>query len=268
MPVRSAREAMLDVAARDGDIAEGALWIAAEDCSGVEPAPWLEVIDELAGELRSRCGVGGCRPSDAPLVAGLLRDRLHLRGSGGGDPRCHYLHSVLARGCGIPIACSAIWIAVGTRAAIPIVGVNLPGHFLVRVGNLLYDTIAGGDPLDGDDMRRLVADATGHRPAQLRPSWLAQASTREMLARMSRNLRGLYASLEQWPEAVRAADRCVDLLPEQPAERRDRGLLLWRMGHASAALRDLRDYLAATPDDVADRETVMEITGRLRAFLN
>src|SRR5580698_8019564 len=46
-------EAVLECAARDGDIAEGALWLAADDCPGVEPEPWLEQLDELAGELRS-----------------------------------------------------------------------------------------------------------------------------------------------------------------------------------------------------------------------
>src|ERR1700738_2479825 len=198
------REAVLECAARDGDIAEGALWLAAADCPGVEPERWLEALDEMGSALRSRCGLHGCGPSDAPLVGALLRDRLRLRGAGGGDPRAHYLHTVLARGAGIPIACSAIWIAVGQRAEIPIQGVNLPGHFLVRVGTLLFDTIAGGEPLDEDDTRRLVADATGTSPARLEPSWLAGATTRDMLARMSRNLRGCYSCLEGWPMAPRA----------------------------------------------------------------
>ena len=108
MQSRNARQAMLEVAATGGDVAEGALWLAAEDWPELEPARWLERIDELSAELRTRCGIDGCRPSDAPLVASLLRDRLRLHGAGGGDPRAHYLHTVLERGAGIPIACSAI----------------------------------------------------------------------------------------------------------------------------------------------------------------
>jgi regulator of sirC expression with transglutaminase-like and TPR domain len=198
----------------------------------------------------------------------LLRDRLGLRATGGGDPRAHYLHSVLERGAGIPIACAAIWIAVGTRADIPIEGVNLPGHFLVRVGPLLFDTVAGGEPLDDVAVRRLVGDAIGRTPARVEPSWLTTATTRDMLLRMSRNLRGCYSCLEQWPLALRAADRCVDLAPEDPAERRDRGLLLWRMAHPGGALEDLRAYLDRAPADTPDREAVTEIACRLRAFLN
>jgi regulator of sirC expression with transglutaminase-like and TPR domain len=268
VPALHPREALLDLATHGGDVAEGALWIAAEDCPGVQPRPWLERLDELAGELRTRCGINGCVPSDAPLVAALLRDRLRLRGTGGGDPRAHYLHSVMERGAGIPIACSAIWIAVGRRAELPIEGVNLPGHFLVRVGSLLFDTIAGGEPLDEDDTRQLVATSTGREHVTFDPSWLARASTRDILARMSRNLRGCYSCLENWELAVQAADRCVDLLPDEPAERRDRGFLYWRIGHSGAALDDLRFYLDAAPAEAADRDAVTEIANRVRATLN
>lgn len=268
MSLASAREALLDVARRGGDVAEGALWLAAEDCPGVEPGPWLERIDALARELRARCGIHGCRPEDAPLVARLLRDRLRLRGAGGGDPRAHYLHSVLERGAGIPIACSALWIAVGRRADIPIEGVNTPGHFLVRVQNLLFDTTADGEPLDSEATRQLLSTATGVALERMEPAWLATARTRDILVRMSRNLRGCYTGLETWDLALRAADRCVDLLPGDPVERRDRGLVLWRLGHQHEALTDLRFYLDAGPPDAADRDTVAEIAGRLRAFLN
>ena len=259
---------MLACAAGDGDVAEGALWMASEDCPGLDPAPWLHRIDELAAELTTRCGIDGCGPDDAPLVATLLRDRLRLRGAGGGDPRAHYLHCVLDRGCGVPIACAAVWIAVGTRAAIPVEGINMPGHFLVRVDGQFFDTVASGEPLDSEDMRRLVGTATGEEPQRLEPAWLEPATTRQMLARMSRNLRRCYTSLEDWPLALSAADRCVALLPETPGERRDRGLLLWRMGRSSAALDDLRAYLDAAPDDASDRTAITEVTNRLRAFMN
>jgi regulator of sirC expression with transglutaminase-like and TPR domain len=262
------REAVLECAARDGDIAEGALWIAADDCPGVEPERWLARLDELAGELSTRCGLDGCGASDAPLVGALLRDRLRLRGAGGGDPRAHYLHNVLERGAGVPIACSAIWIAVGARAHIPIEGVNLPGHFVVRVDGHMFDTVASGEPLDDEDILRLVTTCTGQAIDGLEPAQLARASSRDMLARMSRNLRRCYTSMECWEQALCAADRCVELMGCAPAERRDRGLLLWRMGRIVAALADINAYLDEAPETCADRPAMTEVAGRLRAFLN
>ena len=88
--------------------------------------------------------------------------------AGGGDPRAHYLHTVLERGAGVPIACSAIWIAVGARAEIPVEGVNLPGHFVVRVNGHLFDTVASGEPLDEEDVKRLVTTSTGRRDRRSR----------------------------------------------------------------------------------------------------
>ena len=268
MDATDAREALVALAAGDGDVAEAALWLAVEDHPELDPRPWLERIDTLAGELRSRCGINGCSPSDAPLVASLLHDRLRLHGAGGGDPKAHYLHSVLQSGAGMPITCAAIWIAVGRRAAIPIEGVNTPGHFLVRVGDTLFDALDGGEPLDEDATRHLVEHATGSRVDSLEPAWLRRADTRSILVRMSHNLRGCYTALERWDAALRAADRCVALRPDDPGERRDRGLLLWRCGDARRALCDLRFYLEHSGDGASDRDPINEVAGRLRAFLN
>jgi regulator of sirC expression with transglutaminase-like and TPR domain len=261
------REALLACAADPrADIAEGALWLAAEDCPEVDVEGALRVIDDLAAEMRVR--LEGTRGADAiTIIRGFLRDRVGLRRSGGGDPRAHYLHLVLQRGAGIPISCAAVWIAVGRRAGLDVEGIGLPGHFGVRVDGVLAEP-ADGEVLDDEAARRLVATATGTEPGILQPSWLQPASARLMLARMSRNLRGCYSSLERWDMAVRAADRCVALFPNEPTERRDRGLLLWRTGHNGAALADLRHYLDNAPADAADRASVDEVASRLRAALN
>jgi regulator of sirC expression with transglutaminase-like and TPR domain len=249
-----------------GDIAEGALWLAAEDCAEVDVHGALRVIDNLAADLSGR--LDGARGSDAINVTrALLRERVGLRRSGGGDPRAHYLHLVLERGAGIPISCAVLWMAVGRRAGLTVEGIGLPGHFGVRVDGVLAEP-ADGEVLDEEGAQRLVAAATGSDPGVLQPAWLLPATGRLMLARMSRNLRGCYSSLERWDMAVRAADRCVALFPNEPTEWRDRGLLLWRTGHNSAALVDLRHYLDNAPPDAPDRAAVEEVAGRLRAALN
>jgi regulator of sirC expression with transglutaminase-like and TPR domain len=267
MTIEEARAALLAAAAEPSpDIAGAALWIAAEDCEAVDRDGCLARLEELADELRSRSGAGG-GVGTAAVMAAMFRDRLGLRGAGGGDPRAHYIHEVLRRGAAVPIACSAVWMAVGRRAGIDIEGVGLPGRFIVRVEGTLIDAAAGGDPLDDEDLRTIVAKALGREPDGMDPAWLAEPSVRSILARMSRNLRGCYASMENWPLALRAADRCVDLLPQQAEERRDRGLLLWRMGRNQEALADLRDYLEKRPG-AKDEKSVQEVVGRLLAFMN
>lgn len=249
-----------------GDVAEGALWLAAEDCPEVDVQAALRTVEDLAAELRTR--LGGRRGGAAiAAVHELLRERVGLRRSGGADPRTHYLHTVLDRGAGIPISCAVLWIAVGRRAGLDVEGIGLPGHFGVRVDGVLAEP-SDGEVLDDEAARLLVAAATRARVVELQPSWLDPVPSRLMLARMSRNLRGCYSSLERWDMALRAADRCVALLPDEPSERRDRGLLLWRSGLNTAALSDLRHYLDCAPGDAADRPALDEAAGRLRAALN
>src|SRR5207245_3587065 len=121
-----------------GDVSDGGLWRATEDGREGDGPRGVEVVAALAEELRTR---SGRQPPvlAPPVIAGLLRDRLGLHGAAAADPRTHYLHTVLERGGGIPIACSAVWIAVGRRAGIEVEGVGLPGHFVVRVAGALVD---------------------------------------------------------------------------------------------------------------------------------
>ena len=170
-PMVDPRAALLGCAAGDGDLAEGALWLAAEECDGVEPGPWLRVLDELADEVRARCGTvpgGRAAALAVPVLAGLFRDRLRLRGATGADPRTHYLQEVLARGRGIPIACAAVWIAVGRRAGLPVDGIGLPGHFVVRVGETLVDAHGGGAVLSEERALALAQGPEVPVPAKFR----------------------------------------------------------------------------------------------------
>ncbi|MGI8847151.1 MAG: SirB1 family protein [Candidatus Dormibacteria bacterium] len=247
----------------DAEIASAALWIDAEDYPDVDRGACLDQLGEMASELRTR-GLSG---DVIDVIGALLRDRVRLRGAGGGDPRAHYLHHVLERGSAVPIACAAVWMAVGRRAGVNVEGVGLPGHFVIRVEGTLVDAASGAERLDESDVRRIVSDAIGRSPEHLDPSWLEPASVRSILVRMSHNLRACHASLENWDLALLAADRCVELLPDRAIERRDRGLLLWRMGRNQAALNDLRYYLECSPE-ASDVQGIQGVVGRLRSFMN
>lgn len=256
------------VAQPDTDLAEAALWLAVEDDPDVDPAPWLALLDEIAAELGPRIG-GGMLPASglAAVIAATVRDRLRLHGADGSHPAHHYLNSILEKGAANPIGCSTVWMALGRRAGLAVEGVGLPGHFLIRVAGGLVDAHGDGAPVSLDQARALVARLSDEEPVDIEP-WLAPAGVREVVARMSRNLRALYASRQDWPLALRAADRCVALLPEAPGELRERGTLRLRLGLTGAAMRDLRRYLDGVPDDAPDRAQVERAYASARGMLN
>jgi regulator of sirC expression with transglutaminase-like and TPR domain len=139
-------------------------------------------LDELAGRYE---------PTFEAIMAGLFGSGL-LRGNSHdyGDPRNSFLHDVLTRRLGLPITLSVVAIEVGRRANVPIAGVGLPGHFIVR------DTDSGrfGDPFHGG--RIYEHDEVGPAwqritmsGAPLRPGMLLPTPPRSIVLRILNNLR-------------------------------------------------------------------------------
>jgi len=48
------------------------------------------------------------------------------------DPANSYINAVIDKGTGIPITLCAIYILIGRRLRLPISGINLPGHFILK----------------------------------------------------------------------------------------------------------------------------------------
>ena len=91
-------------------------------------------LQRLAGDISSRL-----LENDDPLfcmniLSQHLFDDLGYKGNSDdyNNPRNSYLNRVLERKQGIPITLALVYVEVGRRLSIPLVGVGLPGHFLVR----------------------------------------------------------------------------------------------------------------------------------------
>ncbi len=176
------------------------------------------------------------------------------------DPRNSYLNDVLDRRTGNPISLAVVHIELARRAGIPLEGVSFPGHFLVRLatddGILVIDPFNRGRPLDADELKQRARPHLGDQdlPDSELLDLLAPASNRAILARMLRNLKGLYSEQQDWARALRCTDRLIALDNTQPHETRDRGLMYLKLGHLAAARRDLDAYLATRPDSSDDRD--------------
>lgn len=272
----SARERFLALAAGPEagiDLAEATLWIAAEARPGLDVAAYLARLAALS--TRAARAIDASRPL-AERVARLnafLFEQEGFRGNRDAyyDPRNSYLCDVLDRRTGIPITLAIVWIEVARRLGIDAHGVGFPGHFLALArgavsgeADVLVDAF-GGRVIDRAECRALLARALGP-DARLDPRLLAPAPAREILARVLRNLKQIHVSRAEAQAALGCAERLVALRPDDPVERRDRGLLYRALGFPLPALTDLEDYLRATPQapDAADlRRTITELRHRL-----
>ena len=73
-----------------------------------------------------------CDQPTLDCVLAVMRTRLTGVRDDYYNPRNSFLYHVLERGVGLPISLSVVAIEVGRRLDVPIVGVGLPSHFIVR----------------------------------------------------------------------------------------------------------------------------------------
>jgi regulator of sirC expression with transglutaminase-like and TPR domain len=106
------------------------------------------------------------------------------------DPRNSLLNEVLARHVGMPITLSVVAIEVGKRLGVPINGVGLPGHFVIRdkQSGTFADPFGRGLQYDEEGMvaswkQRMGGEAT------FRPTMFAAASVHEIMLRITNNLK-------------------------------------------------------------------------------
>lgn len=229
-------------------------------------------IDRLAATLKARL------PADAGQVHKLrLLNRyfFHELGFAGNandyyDPANSYLSKVLERRRGIPISLAVLLMEIGQQVGLPLRGVSFPGHFLVklkvRAGDLYLDPMTG-ESLSRDQLEDRLSEffeasrspgANDSSEGDARPDgemfrialWQAvrEASSREILARMLRNLKGIYHGRNDYARLLQVQNRLVVLLPDLHEERRDRGLVYAQLECPRAALDDLTAYLEKSPD--------------------
>jgi regulator of sirC expression with transglutaminase-like and TPR domain len=130
---------------------EACLLIAAHARPGLDVAAQQARLDDLAA------GVAG---GDVEAVVGHLcgtlgftgeRDRYHA-------PASSLLPDVLDARRGIPISLAVVALEVGRRVGVPLLGVGMPGHFLVRAADddaTFFDLYHDGAVLDREACRRV-----------------------------------------------------------------------------------------------------------------
>jgi len=245
------------------DLARVALLIARDAYSRMNPRSYLRRIDRLAQEVRPR--LRGSLEARTATLSAFLFEECGFAGNSAHyyDPRNSYLNKVLDRQVGLPISLSLLAMAVGERAGLTVVGVPLPGHFVAKaVGpkgdEVLFDPFNGGEFLDPEGCEALVGAITG-RPFEATPEALEATCPAAFVLRMLNNLKTAYLADRAHLKAARVIHRLCQLLPNEPTQRRDLGLLLVRSEQHGAAIDHLQHYLRAAPaaDDADDVRTIL-----------
>lgn len=184
-----ADELLTAVAAEPARLDRVALAIARLGDRPVADDALLATLDGWGARVAERAHSSNAAGFDA--LEGLLVGELDFHGDDDDymDPRNSFLPDVVERRCGLPILLSLVYLEVARRAALPLFGLALPGHFVVgyRVGNgslIVMDPFRRAHILDRAELDDLLARAG----AKLSPAMLAPASAHTIATRMLRNL--------------------------------------------------------------------------------
>lgn len=234
------------------DLIRAALAIAAEEDEALDPEPWAHRIDGFAWRGLELLGDTASEDERLERLYGLFFDELGFSGEGVDfdDPASSFLHSVVERRHGLPIALSVLFVRIGRLMGLSCAGVGFPGLFLAKVttsaGEIFVDPFHQERALTSGDLERRLAQVNSGRH-QMERWMLAAAPSRQILARMLRNLKHLYLRRKDSARAFSAADRILLVEPEAWEDLRDRGLLCAALGGTEAARRDLTRYLENAP---------------------
>jgi regulator of sirC expression with transglutaminase-like and TPR domain len=248
-------------------LARGALLIAKDEYPELDLEKYIDQIEALAREAEPALRAVESTVEKIQSLSEFLFTRKGFEGNRDqyGDPRNSFLNQVLERRLGIPISLSVLYIEVGRRLGLKLYGVSFPTHFLVKAvddrGELIIDPFYDGKILDLDEIRARLQQIY-RQPVDVQPEMLKPVGARQILTRMLRNLKNIYARGADWQRVLSALDRILMLDPRSLEELLERGVLYERMECFSAALDDFQSFLTQAPAHPA-AETVREAVIRL-----
>jgi regulator of sirC expression with transglutaminase-like and TPR domain len=253
------------------DLLECTLLIAQIEYPLLNRSSYVDRIEEIAAPLQQEFAADSL--ARIVQVKRLLFEQLGFHGNREDyyDPRNSFMNDVIDRRTGIPITLSLVLIEVGRRLGLPLVGIGLPGHFLVGSADrfdIFVDAFDGGRILTRSDATALFRSMQPGVP--FRPEFLSPVRPAQFLTRILNNLLEIYLRAARHAKALPMLERIIVLNPNEHEWIRRRAALHSVLKNYASAARDLERYLALVPDS-PDRDELARNLGllhHLRGMVN
>ena len=200
------------------DLEEGAFLVAQLRYPDLNVSVCCRELDRLAQEISGRLS----RKSDPEDVIRRINHCLYSELGFHGNTQNYYdpdnscLNRVLERRTGIPISLSVVYLLVAKRLGLPVMGVGLPGHFMLKYEQkdfcLFLDAFNNGQTLTRDECVRFLLNS-GY---EVHEGYFSAATSRDIVCRMLRNLAYVYNQLQD-KDKVHQLTRLIHIL-QAPAQ--------------------------------------------------
>lgn len=254
------------LAARDDakvDLLRGALLIAKLDNEDLDVEPYMREIDRLAREIATSVPKDG---DDTKKLDALNKALFKERGYHGSRHDFYarnnsYLNEVIDDREGLPITLSVLYMELARRLQLNVVGVGLPGHFVVRhepadLPPYLIDVFEGGTTITNQEAMERFVKATGQLPKR---KDLLAATKKGILVRMLHNLINVAESEKDRDGMLRYLDAMLAIDAKLYNERFARAVLRLQLGLYEDASRDCDFLIDNAGDNEIDFDRVHEL---------
>ncbi len=270
-PAQRRLQAEVDCPDDQIDLARAALWIAQEEYPDLDTSAYLKQLDTMAEELRDRLPAERYPLKVIQAINRYLFEELGFSGNDTDyyDPRNSFLNDVLERRTGIPLTLSIVYLVLAQRLDFPMVGVGMPGHFIIRPQiaemEIYVDPFHKGEVLFAEDCERRL-EKVFQRAVPLTPEMLPEVTPRQCLVRMLTNLKMIYLKKSYFGQAISTINGLLILTPDAHRELRDRGLVLYELERWQESKENLEQYLSLT-QDAEDKRVIQQLVDYMEQML-
>ena len=260
------------------DLLRAALLIARIDNEELDVDAYLKEVDEMIAEVR--ISLGEDQAEDRRLAA--LNEYLFQK-SGFHGSRTNYYHrsnsylnEVIDDREGLPITLSVLYMEMARRLDLKVVGVGLPGHFVVRFEPeqgqpQLIDPFESGRPMTAEEGDALIRSAFRQRPTDqefqdARRRFLEPTTPRAVLVRILANLRAIAERDGDLEAILRYLSTALIIEPDSIEHRAMRIDVQIRTQRLEAAIADIEWMLEKKPEGM-NVDSVLQIKANLEAQL-
>eukprot|EP00913_Durusdinium_trenchii_P028328 g26556.t1 len=241
------------------DLLHAALLIARIDNDEVDVAAYLRQVDRMAADVKKRFKNARTEQARLQLLDKYLFEELGYHGSRTNyySRSNSYLNEVIDDREGLPIAVSLLYMELARRVGLKVVGVGLPGHFVVRFEpkkgkSELIDPFERGKRWTREEAIKQVETRLNRKFDE--QDLVAQSPT-EILIRMQRNLMGVARDANDPEAMLRYVETILVLQPDSGIDRWFRAVLNYQTSRYEEALADVDWVIQKRPAEMYDRDS-------------
>tara|TARA_R110002072_G_scaffold238769_3_gene396485 strand:- start:139259 stop:141535 length:2277 start_codon:yes stop_codon:yes gene_type:complete len=262
----------------DFDLLRAALLLSRIDNEEVDVDVYLNEVEQLVADIKSEIVDDASEQDRLATLDRFLFEQLGFHGS-----RTNYYHrsnsylnEVIDDREGLPITLSVLYMELARRLDLKVVGVGLPGHFVVRFepeegDSRLIDVFENASLITPETAEamiraRLAGQADKEETDRLIESFLEASTPKAILLRMLSNLRGVAEEDRDVDSILRYLDTALVIDPDSLENRARRIDMRIRSGRIPEAMVDIDWMLDKRPEGM-DVNQVLKLRANLEARL-